>query len=80
MRTAKLLGVVSLILVAVAANGCGNVGTQPNGAWTACGNVMRPSATSQIFGKVALAAQPSLDACLATALGIPAGAIHQRQS
>jgi hypothetical protein len=36
--------------------------------------------TSLIFGKVALAAQPSPDAGLATALGIPADAIHQRPS
>jgi hypothetical protein len=171
MRTAKLLGLVSLVLVAVAATGCGYVSTQSNGAWTACGNVMRPSvvqvrrtaslsggealsvterraavvrrlyfdmcviaghpyhfqpgeaiscpddfgltyrgafydrktkiavfsyaasgceslslsvglnqSTSQIFGKVALAVQPSLDAGLAAALGIPANAIHQRSS
>jgi hypothetical protein len=157
--------------VAVAASGCGNVSTQPNGAWTACGSVIGPSAvqvrrtaslsgrealaaterraalvrrlffdmcviaghpyhlqsgqatscpddfglgyrgafydrdkkiavfsyaasgceslslsvglnqsTSLIFGKVALAAQPSPDAGLATALGIPADAIHQRPS
>ena len=171
MRTAKLLGLVSLVLAAVAASGCGNLCTQPNGAWTACGSVMRPSAVqvrrtaslsgrqalsvterraavvrrlyflmcviaahpyhlqsgqaiscpddfglsyrgafydrktkiavfsyaasgceslslsvglnqsaSLIFGKVTLAAQPSLDAGLATALGIPADAVHQYPS
>jgi hypothetical protein len=39
----SLLGLVVLAVV-VAAAGCGGVSTQPNGAWTACGNVTRPSA------------------------------------
>lgn len=34
-------------------------------------------ATTMIFSKAGLAVQPSLDADLATALGIPAGTIHQ---
>jgi hypothetical protein len=43
MRQARLLAIAALATVAVAAGGCGDVSTQPNGAWTGCGNVARPS-------------------------------------
>lgn len=43
MRQARLLAIAALAIVAVAAGGCTDVSTQPNGAWTSCGNLARPS-------------------------------------
>jgi len=43
VRVGRSLGAAVLAVVAVGAAGCGDASTQPNGAWTGCGNVARPS-------------------------------------
>jgi hypothetical protein len=43
VRKARLLAIAAVATVAVVASGCADVSTQPNGAWTGCGNVARPS-------------------------------------
>ena len=43
VRKARLLVRAAVAIVAVVASGCADVSTQPNGAWTSCGNVARPS-------------------------------------
>jgi hypothetical protein len=43
VRLASVLGIAALATMAVAAGGCGSVTSQPNGTWTGCGNMSRPS-------------------------------------
>jgi hypothetical protein len=54
MRHTRLLGIAALAVIAAAIGGCSDPGTQPDGAWTGCGNVARP-AVVQVNRTVALA-------------------------
>jgi len=64
MRHARLLAIAAAATVAVVASGCADASTQPNGAWTGCGNVARPS-VMQVQRTVALAS-PTTRILLAT--------------
>lgn len=58
------MAAAALATVTVAASGCGDVSTQPNGAWAGCGNLARPS-VMQVRRTVELA-RPMREILLAT--------------
>ena len=54
VRHTRLLGIAVLAVIVAAIGGCGGPSTQPDGAWTGCGNVTRPTVV-QVHRTVALA-------------------------
>jgi hypothetical protein len=43
MRAKRLRGMAAVVILVLAAGGCGDVRPAANGAWTGCGNLERPS-------------------------------------